>query len=451
MSDSHAPTSNEPPTPIDPARARQSPPRLTLTSDAHFEDEFDALAELFLEEDEPASPRASVLDPDRLPVEGLILGHLPVSASSWVKTYAAMRARALGGPVGLVRLMGESMAIDLVGVDSRGAGESLTLDEAIEALRRRAVSVIVRTDEIREPELIRHGIGGLVVLSGADEAAIAGAFRTIRSVVEEASRHGEIPAMRCAIFGDARERAEDAFERLARSVRHSLSCEIAFGGSVQRLASEVSATLYAGPATISCGALIERLHGEGVAPPEHGRPEVPARSDIEDATIPRERPDAVEAIGASAPASEAEAVETSAGTGAEAVEATRAAPEQHDAPAAPAGDDNTATLLAGVLEGARGTQIRSPYAPEVELVLDGKGRLYAVADMDDLGRALGVLCWARDHEELLKLAEPAMQEVDGGLVVVCDDAKRARAILDTEHKVVLRVRVGEHETCVALN
>ncbi len=451
MSDTHAPTSNQPPTPIDPAQARQSPPRLTLTGDAHFEDEFDALADLFLEEDELVRTESPMGDPDRLPIEGLILGHLPVSASSWVKTYAAMRARALGGPVGLVRVMGDSMAIDLVGVDSRGGVEALTLDEAIEALRRRAVSVVVRTDEIREPELARHGVGGLVVLSGADEAAIAGAFRTIRSVVEEATRHGEIPAIRCAIFGDARERAQDAFDRLARSVRHSLSCDLAFGGSVQRLASEVSATLYAGPATISCADLIQRLHGES-AVGEAGEviskqtpvaPTAPDASEIAPpASVDSEKADAP------LPATSVEAVEPEASP---APGATDGACDDAGPSRAGPVRGGIASLLAGVIEGLRPTEIRSPYAPEIEIVLDGEGYLRAVSDMDGFGRAMGVLAWARDHEALLRLAEPSACGVRESLIVVCDDARQGRPLLDTAHRVVLRVRVGDQETCVPLN
>ncbi len=446
MSDSHAPTSNQPPTPIDPARARQSPPRLTLTGDTHFEDEFDALADLFLEEDESERAGTPMGDPDRLPIEGLILGHLPVSASSWVKTYAAMRARALGGPVGLVRVMGDSMAIDLVGVDRQGGSEALTLDEAIEALRRRAVSVVVRTDEIREPELARHGVDGLVVLSGADEAAIAGAFRTIRSVVEEATRHGEIPAIRCAIFGEPRERAQEAFDRLARSVRHSLSCDLAFGGSVQRLASETSETLYAGATTVSCADLLQRLHTQpGGGYPPRPSPESPGSLDT---TKAQEEPEVLTQAGVD------DGAETDAAPGTS-IEAPQPAPSPaalddatvDDVPARP----DLASLLAGVIEGACPTEIRSPYAPEIEILLDGEGFVRVVSGMDDLGRAMGVLAWAQDHEALLRLAEPSIRGVREALVVVCDDARDARALLDTAHRVVLRVRLGDQETCVPLN
>eukprot|EP01026_Neomeris_dumetosa_P074902 TRINITY_DN78449_c0_g1_i2.p3 TRINITY_DN78449_c0_g1~~TRINITY_DN78449_c0_g1_i2.p3 ORF type:complete len:133 (-),score=23.11 TRINITY_DN78449_c0_g1_i2:46-444(-) len=92
------------PTPVAPNEAKLGEgqkPRLTLTHGAgskHAEEEFDALADLFLGDDEgsttltqatrrsPEEARPPAVNLEAPPIEGLILGHLPVSASSWVKT-----------------------------------------------------------------------------------------------------------------------------------------------------------------------------------------------------------------------------------------------------------------------------------------------------------------------------------------------------------------------------
>lgn len=480
-------------------------PSLTLSGRVeHIEDEFDALADLFLTDAPAGGARARGIGDgtgsaagraalDRPAVEGLIVGHLPVSASSWVKTYAAMRARALGGPVGLIRVLGGTMMIDLVGVDSRGSSEEPeALDSALDRLRSRAVGIVVRVDEINEPELVGGAIDGLVVLSGADEAAIVGAFRTIKSLVGEDARGIEAPAIRAAIFGVGRAEAQEAFERLARSVRHSLSCEIALAGSVERIVAEPSATLYHGAWEGSLGVLLDRLSmgedradergafsGERILVAGESRADADeSRSDASVAATGRtgDRVDAHPVSRSEVPRVErvGEGVAQSARPGgASAVEAGVEGEVKADDRAAGAGEigkdagSARATLdglavepsipdlgdvrggLASLVDGLASCGIRCPDDPGIELAIDREGGLVVVSE--DLARGEGVVAWARKHAGLIAMADARVRHVREGVTLVVRDAPRARNLLDTGHRIVLLVEMGGMRGCAALN
>ncbi len=462
-------------TPVAPHEAKlgERSPRLTLThglSSKHAEDEFDALADLFLGdepvEDPGSAGRACDSEPshsgvalDAPPIEGLILGHLPVSASSWVKTYAAMRARALGGPVGLIRLMGGSLAIDLVGVDSRGDLGENTIEHALEALRQRAVGVVARVDEMGEPDLARGAIDGMVVLSGGDEAAVVAAFRTIKSLANQGDGRFDETPIRVAIVGHDAAGARDAHARLSRSAMHSLSREIAFAGSVERLASEPSASLFHGEWAGTIGMLLEAVVG---GPALHEGPrdepsaeaeyrstdpavgvEVPVGSMIEAETTASEGRDATAERSRSDRTSETHDDQGESGVSCDAVIGTgleNAGRVDADSIPASRADDG---VLSDLIEGLAASEIRSPDAPEIEFAIDGDGRLQVVCEIDRAGQVDGVLGWAVRHEALLRLADPRIRVIDNSTSahLVCTEAVNARAMLDGRHRVHLLVAI----------
>ncbi|MEM9374349.1 MAG: hypothetical protein AAGA55_11975, partial [Planctomycetota bacterium] len=51
---------------------------------------------------------------DRPVIEIVVLGHLPVRASLWVRQYACQSARKRSEPVALLRSAGDSVALDLI-------------------------------------------------------------------------------------------------------------------------------------------------------------------------------------------------------------------------------------------------------------------------------------------------------------------------------------------------
>ncbi len=443
-------------TPVAPHEAKlgERSPRLTLThglSSQHAEDEFDALADLFLG-DEPvedlgsaggasdSEPAHSGVSLDAPPIEGLILGHLPVSASSWVKTYAAMRARALGGPVGLIRLMGGSLAIDLVGVDSRGDLGENTIENALEALRRRAVGVVARVDEMGEPDLARGAIDGMVVLSGGDDAAVVAAFRTIKSLANQGDGRFDETPIRVAIVGHDAAGARNAHARLSRSAMHSLSREIAFAGSVERLASEPSASLFHGEWAGTIGMLLEAVAGRSALHegPRDGPSaeaeyrstdpavgvEVPVGSMIEAETTASKGRDATAERSGGDRTSEAHddrgESEVSCGADIDTGLENAGSVDTDSIPASRADDG----VLSDLIEGLAASEIRSPDAPEIEFAIDGDGRLQVVCEIDRAGQVDGVLGWAVRHEALLRLADPRIRVIDGvtSAHLVCTEA-----------------------------
>ncbi len=464
------------PTPVAPHEAKlveQPSPRLTLThglGSKHAEEEFDALADLFLGDESDQEPPTSTLQskhapPVRVtlgnarplpvelqtpPIEGLILGHLPVSASSWVKTYAAMRARALGGPVGLIRLMGGSLAIDLVGVDSKGDLGTSTIEGALSALRQRAVGIVARVDEMGEPDLACGAIDGMVVLSGGDEAAVVGAFRTIKSLASHGEDKLDETPIRVAIVGHDAEGAQDAFARLSRSAMHSLSREIAFAGSVERLASEPSASLFHGEWSGTIGTLLDQVGGQAstTAPTP---PEIKPASDeavraVEPVIMseqvaarePVQTKEPLQRTGRAVPSPVV--VEIPAPIAAQDRPMTQEAPVAVEMPVT-VSDQNRS--LSALIEGMRPTEIRSPDVPEIEMAVDADGRLHAICELAQVGHVESVLGWAIRHERLLSMADPRIEMVDENSLahVLCKDAAKARPMLDGRYRLHLLIEI----------
>lgn len=165
---------------------------------------------------------SSTDDSGRPVVEMVVLGHLPVRASLWVRQYACQSARKRSETVGLLRTAGDSVALDLITGGERAEIEPIDdIRDAIVVARAAANRFVVRVDETAEPELLeRAGIDEVTILTGADEAAIVASYRLIKSLVatlENRLDPDASPLLRVAVMGGSGDNIPAACAKIERA------------------------------------------------------------------------------------------------------------------------------------------------------------------------------------------------------------------------------------------
>ncbi|MDI1289791.1 MAG: hypothetical protein PSX37_07585, partial [bacterium] len=232
--------------------------------------EFDTLADLFLDDAAlgvsstrigPAAPipddqtAARKSPPPQLAqapsvkasIEALVLGHLPVLASTWVVPYARQRSIELGRPVGLIRIGDGNVSIDLVAATNSELPElnhtPSTLDAAIMAVGPRVGAWIMRVSEVAEPETIASdAVQAITLLTGADEAATVASYRTLKNLPSRPDG----PSIRIAIMGSSPEIAAAAESRIRHAARAYLETELEPATFIPKVVSGGLRTLHSG-------------------------------------------------------------------------------------------------------------------------------------------------------------------------------------------------------------
>lgn len=436
---------------------------------------YDALAELFLSDEAApkATPKASLAvnsaptqkfpsmpEASRGPMAGgpakierrtlgLVIGHLPVMASAWVSQLARQMAVETSAGVALVRVAGDEAMVELIGSGVRSSGPMLSsIEEAIASARERAATVLVRLDESAEPKLVgRAGLSGLVLLTGADEAAVVGTYRSLKSLVPQHGSAADLPGVRLAIAGAPAERATAAAERLERAIGSFLGKPAPLAmvlpriGTVEGLGSEL---LFAGRV-----ASVDRVLELTLEPAGRGAALGGAKSPDSGGTT----------LAAFHGGLQARPTQTRHDA-----EAAGTRPRSQPSGARPLGSLSRAAVSLPSLHvgGMRSLGRLCPAAPEVELACDEHGVLHALAMIESAGSAsatAGLLAvaagWAAENRPVLTaLAEREAASLDGAAAVrlhaVCASAPAARPLLDTPIRVHLLVPEGSARA-VALN
>ena len=192
-------------------------------------DPFDDLADLFLTPDEEfgvgASPEAAAAadamrrDGTLPEVTVAVAGHLPVSAGLWLAQLSDRLARDQG-PTGLVRFVAGQVHVEVFrGGRSGEPAEPIDLRDALEISTRIARRWIVVPESSASPgQVIRAGRDGVLLLTGADEAAVVAAYRLIKALAEEAMVEGRaIPPISVGVLGAGDVQVADAMTKLNRT------------------------------------------------------------------------------------------------------------------------------------------------------------------------------------------------------------------------------------------
>lgn len=413
------------------------------------EDEFEALAELFLGEsgDSPATVEEVSSGGDTALIEALVLGHLPVRAGPWVVQYAHATAQQTGKPVALVRFVDGQVLVDLLGLERGGAPRAQpgSLGEALRTASGLASRWIVHVDELHEPALASDlRIGAVTILAGANNVAVVAAYRALKEIFlsrKDASGGGDAGApIRVAIMGAEQTQANAAIEKIQRASQAQLQERVGVAACVERMGPTGSVVVYRGRAEGETPrSLLDSIEGaaRGCADrTEAGAgPEAPQAGSIESA--PGDDGDAWRPT-----REELEALHSGIGDG-----------PLSDPPAAPVmpGVDGSPPMLESFIRGLQPFEARCPDEESVRLAIDHEGALHLLRyDTDGRGiePLVAVEAWARKHHRLLGMAAPATTRLRSGAPVrmhlFTDSPKRVRHLLDGRAAVhiLAPVRVG---------
>ncbi len=321
------------------------------------------LAEIFTTVDEPSTVNASI--------DLLLLGHLPVQGGLWLIPYAGRESQ--GGLGALVRMHDDTVDFAIVGDCDLDITKCESLEEALDLVGSLVTNWMVQPSSDADTTALLHcDADRITLLSGADQAAVVGAYRLLKGLVTASGEGEEAPPMHLVIVGTEDRAASDAAKRIVQTAHHQLGVQLTVGqplpamGSGSRVASQTSYQRTSGIVDI-----LSRIRSAARGTTEEKEPSIPLT----------ERP--VVLI--------EEPVEESAKI-AEPIKSDMSELETHR------------PSLASFVEGLIGLKPRCPEHEEVELAIDTLGRLHVLADAEDFRDASIVASWVVRNHKLISMA-----------------------------------------------
>ena len=170
-------------------------------------------------------------------VSVVLVGNLPVMAGPWMSQFADEVARG-AGPTALVRFERDELTLELMRADGRqlppaGPGAlARWLPRAASGIRRWVLCVPAET----APEEVLAAGHGIVLLTGADEAALTGAYLRLKYLADQGINGGApVSRVGLVVVGAAPEQAAAAAHRIAEAARSFLGVEVEALPPMQRI------------------------------------------------------------------------------------------------------------------------------------------------------------------------------------------------------------------------
>jgi hypothetical protein len=466
-------------------------------------DAFGSLAALFTTGNGGEGQAARTADGPTLgAVTTVLVGNLPVMAGLWTTQFADAVAR-IAGPTALVRFERDDVTIELLRADGRQvppagpAAVSRWLPRAASTVRRWLICVPAETSPA---EVLSVG-QEILLMTGADEAAVTGAYLRLKYLADEGVNAGTpIERVGLVIVGATTEQAAHAAARLGDAARSFLGVDVetvACLPRIERVESSARATYPAEEcppiaqftrelesaragashrfdADMPAASLVMHTETTAVEPkfpsmpqPFSSRQEPLAHGDSAMNTTHAPQSGATEHVAhtshtAHAPQSThtshaaPHTSHTATHTSHVATHTPHAAPAR-SAPAFAALPVAELPLkLVPLLRGLRPLGISCPMAPDVELALDDERRMHIVGRSDQLARVRTARTWATMHRELLGMAFAELK--DGFEVrerILLGDAREAISLHGTgvllDVLVVAETPTGRVHVVVPLN
>ena len=319
------------------------------------------LAAMFTTVEEPSLVRASV--------DLLLLGHLPVQGGLWLIPYAGRESQ--GGVGALIRMHEDTIDLAIVGDVDVDISSCTSLEQAFDLVGSTVTNWMVQPPSDADSTALLHcDADRITLLSGADQAAVVGAYRLLKGLVVASGNTEPSPSMNVVIVGTEERTAQDAANRIIQTAHHQLGVQLAVGqplpamGSTSRVASQVSFDRTSGVVDI-----LTRIRAAMQRTPEPQK---------EEQAIPMTQRPSVEIE---------EPVEVPV------IES----PQMHH-------QETKQPSYASYVEGLIGLKARCPEHEEVELAIDTDGRLHVLADAEDFRDAAIVSGWVSRHSDLIAMA-----------------------------------------------
>ncbi len=368
-------------------------------------------------------------------VELVVAAHLPVMASAWVNQWARSASAEAGCVVGLVRERGDEVSVELIGpADALPEVEPCdTIGSALALAGEAAGRWMIQADDAAAAP----GLSYANVLTGADDAAVVGCYRTLKQF-----RAPPGLDVRVTVMGATGEKAAAVERKIAGAAAEFLGREVRFTEPVARIGLTPGGTpmasrlLFRGPVEWTGEALVAAV----IEASDQGRSgkAVAATPASADGSARRERPDRVDGM----PDTERARPDS---------DMPRVEAERRPEPARQG--------LAQLVYGLRAVRVRCPVAAGVELAVDGEGRLHLLSSEASAAESLKALtaasAWAKLNAELVRAADPGIERLDAGsdpiLHLVTEEPRQALRLLDSPVKVHVLVPPSPAPVVRALN
>ena len=356
-------------------------------------------------------------------VELLIPAHLPVQGGLWLVPYAG---RAAGeGNAMLVRMHDETIDFASIGNITVELEACNSIETILSNIDSPVSHWIVQPPADGDAVSLLHGDPDIItLLSGADQAAVVGAYRLLKNFVTASKDQDALPPIRIVIVGAEERAANDASSRIVQTAKHQLGIHVEVGhplpamGSQSKVQSQCSI-----PRSCNLIDLLSRLRTSStqedvLETTTRVLPEFPVEQ-IEEKTTPHIAEESEQGV----------LVEDAV---VEKVIASEAA-------------------LSSYVDGLLSIKPRCPEHTDIELALDSEGNVHVLAHAESFRETTIVAAWVNKHRDLISMACGGIEMSASGEVIqhfFTDDAVSVAELHGTGVKLHLLTEVQTGGTCV---
>ena len=309
-------------------------------------------------------------------IELLLPAHLPVQGGLWLVPYAGREATQ--GTSILVRMHEDTIDVAVLGQGNFDVTSCVSMEDVLQKINAPNIHWVVQPPTDADPTSLLHcDADRVTLLSGADQAAVVGAYRLLKGLITTSGDANELPNIQLVIVGAEERAATDAATRIVQTAHHQLGVHVEVGtalpamGSSTKVISQVSF-----PRGSNVVDLLGRIRNgeitEEACPTttRFAKPVVPV--------IP----------------------EPSTEVASEAV----IQPESTDQRINTTVAVNETATYASYVDGLLAITPRCPEHEQVELAVDSNGCLHILADAQNIRDISIVSAWAARHYALLAMA-----------------------------------------------
>jgi hypothetical protein len=328
-------------------------------------------------------------------IELLLPAHLPVQGGLWLVPYAGREAA--GGTAILVRMHEDTVDVAAIGTGNVEFNGCTSMEDVLNRISGSAVHWIIQPPADADPTSLLHcDADSVTLLSGADQAAVVGAYRVLKGLITSAGSKNELPTMRLVIVGAEERSASDAASRIVQTAQLQLNVKLDVGpalpamGSTSKVISQVSFSR--GSNVVDLMGKIRNANSIGEMLETTDRIEKPIVFDDPVVSFV----DTIDAV----PTEEY----ANASVAKTAPEPIVAPVEERASVESVVQSTTVKSVYASYVDGLLAIEPRCPEHDHVELAVDMHGRLHVLADANDLRDVAIVSAWIVRHGSLLAMA-----------------------------------------------
>ncbi|HIA72112.1 MAG TPA: hypothetical protein EYO01_05405 [Phycisphaerales bacterium] len=368
-------------------------------------------------------------------IELLLPAHLPVQGGLWLVPYAGREAA--GGTAILVRMHEDTVDVAAIGTGNIEFNGCTSMEDVLNRISGLEVHWIIQPPADADPTSLLHcDADSVTLLSGADQAAVVGAYRLLKGLITSAGSKNEVPTMRLVVVGAEERSASDAASRIVQTAQLQLNVKLDVGpalpamGSTSKVISQVSFSR--GSNVVDLMGKIRNANSDEEMLETTARIEKPIVFDEPVVSFVGEM-DAVP--------TEQNATDSVAETAPEPIVAPV---EERPSVETIVQSTTMKSEYASYVDGLLAIAPRCPEHDHVELAVDMNGRLHVLADANDLRDVAIVSAWIVRHGSLLAMACGGLKLTEGTTPVqhiFTDDAVAVADLHGTDVRMHLLAEV----------